>query len=70
MAIIRKKEIREMSVEELENRLNELRLELSKSKGQILVGGAASNTGRIREQKRTIARILTELNKRKNLGGV
>jgi len=64
MAIIRKKEMVAMVTEELKKRLAELRLELAKAKSQIIVGGAAANAGRIKEQRKTIARILTELNKR------
>ena len=45
-------------------RLNELRLELAKEKGQIAIGGSPSNPGRIKEIKKTIARILTELKRR------
>jgi large subunit ribosomal protein L29 len=50
-----------MSRPDLINRLNELRLELAKERGQIAIGGTPSNPGRIKEIKRTIARILTEL---------
>jgi len=53
-----------MSRPDLINRLNELRLELAKEKGQIAIGGTPSNPGRIREIKRTIARILTEIKRR------
>jgi large subunit ribosomal protein L29 len=54
----------EMNNVDLINRLNELRLELAKEKGQIAIGGSPSNPGRIREIKKTIARILTELKRR------
>ena len=50
---------------DLIKRLNELRLELAKEKGQIAIGGSPSNPGRIREIKKTIARILTELKRRR-----
>lgn len=61
MAIIKKKQLKQMSRPDLINRLNELRLELAKERGQIAIGGTPSNPGRIKEIKRTIARILTEL---------
>ena len=64
MAIIKKKQMKEMSNADLNKRMSELRLELAKEKSQIAVGGSASNPGRIREVKRTLARILTELNRR------
>ncbi len=49
---------------DLVNRLNELKLELVKEKGQIAIGGSASNPGKVKEIKRTIAKILTELKRR------
>jgi len=59
MAILRKKEIREMSEKERKEKLNELKLELMKEKGAIEVGGSIKSPGRIREIRKTIARILT-----------
>jgi len=61
LAIIKKKQLKQMSRPDLINRLNELKLEYAKEKGQIAVGGSPSNPGRIKEIKKTIARILTEL---------
>lgn len=61
LAIIKKKQLKQMNHPDLVNRLNELRLELAKERGQIAIGGTPSNAGRIKEIKRTIARILTEL---------
>jgi len=49
---------------DLLNRLNEMKLELVKEKSQIAVGGAPSNPGKVKEIKRTIAKILTELKRR------
>lgn len=59
MPILRMQEIREMSEEELAGRLEELRTELSKLKTMIRAGGSVENPGRIREIRKTIARILT-----------
>jgi large subunit ribosomal protein L29 len=67
MAIMRKSEIKKLSSEELRKRLNEFRLELMKLNAQRKIGGAV-NSGRIRELRRTIARILTELNLREVKG--
>ncbi len=61
MAIIRKSELKKMSAEELEKKLAELRMELLKLNAQRAVG-ASVNPGRLRETKKTIARILTYLN--------
>ncbi len=70
MAIIKKKQLKEMTTTDLINRYNELNLELSKERGQMAIGGAASNPGRIKEIRRTLARILTEINEREKKKGV
>jgi len=60
MAIIRKREIKKLSKEEMLQKLNELEMEnlkLSVQKGQATAG-----TKRSKEIKRTIARIHTQLN--------
>ncbi|MBI4017936.1 MAG: 50S ribosomal protein L29 [Candidatus Aenigmarchaeota archaeon] len=59
MAIIRAKEMRDLGEQELTKRLDELRLELAKSRAQVAIGGAPQNPGRIKEIRRTIARALT-----------
>jgi len=59
MAIIRAKNIRDMRAEDRSKKLKELKLELFKEKGKIDVGGISDNPGKIREIRRTIARILT-----------
>jgi large subunit ribosomal protein L29 len=59
MAILRIKEIRKMPREEREKRLNDLRAELTKLKTMIKSGGSVEKPARIKEIKRTIARILT-----------
>ena len=64
MAIIKKKQLKEMPNADLSKRLNELKLELVKEKSQIAVGGAPSNPGKVKEIKKTIARILTEIKRR------
>jgi large subunit ribosomal protein L29 len=53
-----------MNDNDLRKRLNELRLELAKERSQIAIGGSPSNPGRVREIKKDIARILTELKRR------
>jgi len=54
-----------MSDNELKKKLSELRLELSKERGQVAMGGTVKNPGRIRELRKSIARILTILRERK-----
>ena len=58
MAILKMKKIRELSEKELEERMRELKLELSKERASSEIG-TVKNPGRIREIRRTIARILT-----------
>lgn len=59
MPILRVKEIRDMSSEERMKRLNELKTELLRSKTMIKAGGTVENPARIRELRKTIARIMT-----------
>jgi len=59
MAIIHIKELRGLEDNALDRKLAELRSELNTELGAIAAGGRASNPGRIRELRRTIARILT-----------
>lgn len=64
MAVLRKKDLRKMSNEELEKKLDELRRELLSIKGKVRAHIAPDNPGRIRELRRSIARILTLLRER------
>ena len=64
MKKLRIKELRKLSDEDLQKRLNELKLELLKERGNIEMGGNIKNPGRIKVIRRDIARILT-LNKEK-----
>jgi len=53
------KEIRKLSEEQQEKKLKELKLELLKERGNIEMGGNVKNPGRIKEIRKSIARILT-----------
>lgn len=64
MAIFKLKELRQMKPDERRRKLNELRAELLRLKAQK-ISGTIENPGRIREIKRTIARILTIENETK-----
>ncbi|MDI6640452.1 MAG: 50S ribosomal protein L29 [Methanocellales archaeon] len=59
MAILRLDEIREMTSEEREEQLVKLKNELIRERAMASAGGAPENPGRIREIRRTIARIKT-----------
>ncbi|USS40872.1 50S ribosomal protein L29 [Thermococcus aggregans] len=57
-------EIREMSLEEIEAKIRELRLELAKERGMLTMGTSLENPMVIRNLKRDIARLLTIRNEK------
>ena len=59
MAILRMNQIREMSPEERVRRLDEMKTELSKLRTMISAGGSVENPGRVKELRKTIARLKT-----------
>ena len=59
MAILRVKEIREMSSDKRIEKLNEFRTELARLKTMVAAGGSIDNPSQIRELRKIIARILT-----------
>ncbi len=59
MAIMRLKEIANMTSEDREKKLVDLRAELARLKTMVQAGGAVENPTRIRELRKTIAQILT-----------
>ncbi|RLE63874.1 MAG: 50S ribosomal protein L29 [Thermoprotei archaeon] len=59
MPRLKASDIRKMSREEREKLLKELRIELIRLRGQVARGVPLENPSRLREVKRTIARILT-----------
>jgi len=65
MPILRVKEIRDMPQEERKKKLGELRTEFVRLKTMINAGGAIENPSRIKELRKTIARILTIENEQK-----
>jgi large subunit ribosomal protein L29 len=65
MAIYRAKEVVQMSDTELIENIDKLRSELIEQRGKVSAGGAPDNPGRIRLVRRTIARMITEQNKRR-----
>jgi ribosomal protein L29 len=62
MAIIKRKQLKDLSSEDVKKRLAEMRLDLAKDRAQISVGGSPPNSGKTREKRRLIARMLTMLN--------
>jgi len=57
--ILRVKEIRDLSHEDRQKRLKELQTELMRLKTMIKAGGSIENPARVRQLRKTIARILT-----------
>jgi len=55
------KELRELSVEEMKNKLKELKKELLKMNVQLSTGANTSSPGKVRQTKKNIARIFTLL---------
>lgn len=68
MAIIRKKELKSMGNDALTAKLSDVRRELYSERGLIASGGRSSNPGKIKELKRTVARILTYLSQKVEVG--
>ena len=59
MAILRLKDIRDLSSEKRKEKITEFRTELARLKTMVEAGGSIDNPTRIRELRKTIARILT-----------
>jgi len=64
MAILRAQEVAQLSDVELKEQMEKLKLELIQHYGKVSAGGATENPGRIKELRRSIARMKTEQNKR------
>lgn len=59
MAILRVDEIRNMNLTERQEELDKLKMELIRERAVASAGGAPENPGRIKEIRKTIARIKT-----------
>ncbi len=59
MAVLKSRDARKLSREELDKRAQDLRMEVAKEKANIAIGAPVSSPGKMRDMKRTIARILT-----------
>jgi len=62
------KQLRESKKGELDKKLSELRLELLKEHGNVKMGRPVKNPGKIKQIRRSIARILTVKQERKKEG--
>ena len=59
MPILRIKDVRDMSSDERKEKVAELRTELARLRTMVKAGGSVDNPSRIRELRKTIARVLT-----------
>ncbi len=62
MAILRKRELKQMLPEERKKKISELRAELTTIRTSVKSGGTVENPSRVRELRRTVARLLTAEN--------
>jgi len=62
LAILKIKQVRELKPEDILKKISELKLELVKELGNVKMGRPVKNPGRIRELKRTVARLETVRN--------
>ena len=62
MPVLRKRDIRQMLPEERRKKITELRAELTTIRTSVKSGGTVDNPARIRELRRTVARLLTTEN--------
>jgi large subunit ribosomal protein L29 len=67
MAILRARDVQQLSDVELQEQMEKLRMELVQHYGKVSAGGATENPGHIGELRRTIARLATEQNHRRTL---
>jgi len=59
MAIMRVKEMRELSVEMIDDKIKQLYTDYSKMKSQVRSGGAPENSGKMHMLRKTIAQLET-----------
>lgn len=57
-------EIREMSIEEINEKIKEVRIELAKERGMLTMGTSMENPMQIRALRRDLARLLTIRNEK------
>ena len=67
MAILRSRDVQQLSDVELQEQMEKLRMELVQHYGKVSAGGATENPGHIGELRRTIARLMTEQNRRRTV---
>ena len=66
MAILRSKEIRKLEEKDLKTKIYDLKLELAKERANIRIGASVTSPGKLREIRKTIARIETIRREKRN----
>ena len=64
--MLKKKDLKKLSEQDLKQKIEELRKEMIKINAQIATGTPPANKGGINQIKKNIARILTYLNQNKS----
>jgi len=67
LPVLRKRDINQMLPEERTKKITELRAELTTIRTSVKAGGTVENPARIRELRKTVARLLTSHNAKKSL---
>lgn len=57
MSLIKKSELKNLTIEQMKEKIVALRRELIKTNSQIAIGTLPENSGRIKEIKRTVAKL-------------
>ncbi|VVC01022.1 50S ribosomal protein L29 [uncultured archaeon] len=65
MALLKSSKVRDFADAELKAKLFEYQKELNSERGLLASGGRTSNPGKLRELRKTIARIITIMHERK-----
>ncbi|MEM5798379.1 MAG: 50S ribosomal protein L29 [Candidatus Aenigmatarchaeota archaeon] len=66
MAILKYKDIKKLGAKELEAKLAEFEMELAKERANIAVGASVSSPGKIKEIRKTIARIKMHMSQQRH----
>ncbi|HTW76797.1 MAG TPA: 50S ribosomal protein L29 [Thermoplasmata archaeon] len=69
MTLLRMKELRELSDEELRRKIAEVENDLLRERGVAAMGGAPPSPGRMRALRTNVARALTVLREREIVAG-
>jgi large subunit ribosomal protein L29 len=65
MALLKSSKIRDFADAELKAKLFEYQKEMNSERGLLASGGRTSNPGKLRELRKTIARVITIMHERK-----